>query len=118
MTSYIRVNAEHAISDGKIDEFKKMAAEMIKKVEANEPNYLSYEWFLSDDESQCYIIGLFKDSEAMMAHLANIGEMMGPFSEIAPATRIELYGNLSDELRQAVAPFEANISEHWNGFTR
>jgi quinol monooxygenase YgiN len=118
MTNYIRVNAEHSISEGKIDEFKKMAAEMIKKVEANEPNYLSYEWFLSDDESKCYIIGLFKDSEAVMAHLAHIGETMGPFWEIAPTTRIELYGNLSDELKQTVAPFGPKILEHWNGFTR
>ena len=118
MTSHIRVHAEHAVSEGKLDEFRKMAAEMIHQVEANEPNYLSYEWFLSDDEDTCHIIGLFKDSEAVMAHLANIGEMMGPFSEIAPATGIELYGNPSDELREAVAPFGAKISEHWNGFTR
>jgi len=118
MTSYIRTNAELSIAEGKIDEFKKMAAEMIKKVEANEPGMLSYEWFLSDDESKCYLIEIYKDSEAVMAHFGNIGEMMGPFMEIAQITRIELYGNPSDEVRQAVAPMEPKISEPWNGFTR
>ena len=41
MTKYIRANAELSIPEGKIDEFKKLAAEVIKKVEANEPNTLS-----------------------------------------------------------------------------
>jgi hypothetical protein len=106
-----------------MDEFKKIGAEMIKQVEAGEPNYLSYEYFINDDESKCYIVGLFKDSEAMMAPIAHFGEIMkdpsmGRVGEIGPTTKLELYGNLSDELRQAVAPFGAKIYKHWNGFTR
>jgi hypothetical protein len=30
MTSYIRVNAEHSISEGKVDEVKKLGAEIIR----------------------------------------------------------------------------------------
>jgi hypothetical protein len=44
--------------------------------------------------------------------------MIGRLSEIAPATRIEIYGDVSDELRRAVAPFGAEIAGHWSGFTR
>jgi quinol monooxygenase YgiN len=118
MTDYIRANAELSIPAGKIDEFKKLAAELIKKVEANEPNTLSYEWFLSDDESKCYVLEIYKDSEALMAHLGDIGEMMGPFLELAPLTRLELYGSPSDEVRQALEPFGTKFFEHWNGLTR
>lgn len=118
MTDYIQANAELSISAGKIDEFKKLAAEMIKKVEANEPNIVSYDWFLSDDKSKCYVLERYKDSEAVLAHLGNIGEMMGPLLELAPITRLKLYGNPSDELRQAVEPFGPKVFEHWHGFTR
>lgn len=53
-----------------------------------------------------------------MAHVANIGELIGPLSEIAPATRIEMYGDVSDEVRQFVAPFGATIVGYLDGVVR
>lgn len=84
MSSYIRVNAVHAVQEGRVDEFKEMVATVIQEVEAGEPGYLS------DDERTCCIVGLLEDSQAVMAHLTNMGEMIGRFSELAPATRIEI----------------------------
>ena len=43
---------------------------MKEEVRAGEPGYLRYEWFLSDDQSTIYIVGLPQDSAAVMAHLA------------------------------------------------
>jgi 2-keto-4-pentenoate hydratase len=54
----------------------------------------------------------------VLAHLANAGDMIGRFSELAPTTRLEIFGAVSDELRQLVAPFGAEIVGHWTGFTR
>ena len=65
MKHYIRAKAEHSIVKGRINEFKKLAAEIVDRVEATEPNTLSYEWFLSNDESKCYVVQIYKDSEAM-----------------------------------------------------
>jgi quinol monooxygenase YgiN len=118
MTNYIRATAEVSIPVGKINEFKKLAAEIIDKVETNEPNTLSYEYFLSDDESKCYVVQLYKDSEAVMAHLENIGDLAGPFHEVAPLTGLMIFGRPSDELREALEPVGAKIFEHWNGVTR
>ena len=91
---------------------------MIDNVRTGEPGYLSYELFLSDDERTCHIVGLLQDSEAVLAHLANAGETIGRLSEIAPSTRIEIFGDVSDALRQLVAPFGAEIVGRWSGFTR
>jgi quinol monooxygenase YgiN len=118
MTNYIRANAEHSISDGKINEFKKLAAEILERVEANEPNTICYEWYLSNDESKCYVVQIYKDSESVMAHLGNIVDLMGPFHEVAPLTGLMIYGSPSDELRQALEPVGPKIFEHWNGVTR
>jgi quinol monooxygenase YgiN len=118
MTNYIRANAEHSISEGKINEFRKLAAEIIDRVEATEPNTLSYEWFLSNDESKCYVVQIYKDSEAVMAHLGNIADLMGPFHEVAPLTGLMIFGSPSDELRQTLEPVGPKIFEHWNGVTR
>lgn len=118
MTNYIRGYAEHSISEGKINEFRKLAAEIIDRVETTEPNTLSYEWFLSNDESKCYVVQIYKDSQAVMAHLGNIADLMGPFHEVAPLTGLMLFGSPSDELRQTLEPVGVKIFEHWNGVTR
>lgn len=118
MTNYIRAIAEVSIPAGKINEFRKLAAEIIDKVEADEPNTFSYEYFLSNDESKCYVVQLYKDSEAVMAHLGNIGDLAGPLHEVAPLTGLMIFGSPSDELRQALEPVGPKIFEHWNGVTR
>lgn len=118
MTDHIRAIAEQSISEGKTGEVKKLVTEIIKRVEANEPNMLSYEFFLSDDESKLYALETYKDSEAVMAHLGNVGDLLGPLFEIAPLTELRVYGNPSDEVRQATESFGPKIFEHWNGFIR
>jgi quinol monooxygenase YgiN len=118
MTNYIRAIAEVSIPEGKINEFRKLAAEIIDKVEADEPNTFSYEYFLSNDESKCYVVQLYKDSEAVMAHLGNISDLAGPLHEVAPLTGLMIFGSPSDELRQALEPVGPKIFEHWNGVTR
>lgn len=54
----------------------------------------------------------------MLAHLANIGDLLGPFDEVAPLTRLMIFGSPSDELRQALEPVKPKILEHWIGVTR
>jgi quinol monooxygenase YgiN len=118
MTSAIRVHAVHSVREEHGDEFKTMVTAMVEKVRAGEPGYLSYELFLSDDERTCHVVGLLEDSDAVMAHLTGAADTIGRFSELAPSTRIEIFGDVSDELRQLVAPFGAEIVGHWAGFTR
>jgi quinol monooxygenase YgiN len=118
MTNSIRAIAEIAIPEGNLDEFKRIAAEIIDEVEANEPNTLSYEWFLSDDESKCYVVQRYRDSEAILAHLGNIADLSGRLHEVAPLTGLMIFGSPSDELRQALDPVGPKIFEHWNGVTR
>ena len=118
MTNHIRAIAEVSIPEGKMNEFKKLAAEIIDKVEATEPNTLSYEWFLSNDQSKCYVVQSYKDSEAVMAQLGNIRDLSGPLHVVAPLTGLMIFGSPSDELRQAVKHVGPKIFEHWNGVTR
>jgi quinol monooxygenase YgiN len=82
MTDYIRATAEVSIPHGKINEFKVLSAGIMHKVEANEPDTLSYEYFLSSDESKCYVVQLYKDSEAVLAHLENISDLASPLHEV------------------------------------
>ena len=117
-TNQLRAIAEVTIPEGEINEFRKLATVIIDRVEANEPNTLSYEWFLSSDDSKCYVVQIYKDSEAVMDHLGSIGDLNGPFHQIALLTGLMIFGSPSDELRQTLEPVGAKIFEHWNGVTR
>ena len=118
MTEYLRIHAELSIPEGKIDEFKKMSNELVGMVEANEPNAFTYEWYISEDNSKCNVVETYKDSDAMMTHLGNVGEALGKLLEIAPLTGLMVYGSASAELRQALDPFGAQIFERWTGVSR
>ena len=118
MTNTIRAVAEVSILAGKIGEFKKLAAQIMAKVEADEPNTISYDYFLSSDESQCCVVQSYKDSEAVLAHLSSIAGLAGPFHAVAPMTGLMIFGSPSAELRQALEPIGAKIFEHWHGVSR
>jgi quinol monooxygenase YgiN len=91
MTNYIRATAEISIPPEKINEFKVLSAKIIAKVQANEPDTFSYEYFLSNDESKCYVVQSYKNSEAVLAHLENIGDLAGPLHEVAPLTGLMIF---------------------------
>ncbi len=117
MTHYITTTSELSISEGKVDEFKKLATEMIKKVQANEPNTLRYDWFLCEDENKCYVIEMYKDSEAVQTHWGNINDLLGPLLELSSLTELTIYGNPSDEVRQVYESVGGKIFKYWNGLT-
>lgn len=64
------------------------------------------------------VVDTYRDSDAIMAHFANVGELLGALGKIAPITEFKIYGNLSDEVRQATEPFNARYYGHLHGFTR
>lgn len=117
-SDFIRFDAEFSIQDGKLDEFKKRVNDIIEKVKANEPNMLNYDWYLSGDGSKCYVVDTYRDSDAILVHLANVGTMLGALAQIAPITSFRVYGNPSDEVRQASGALSPQYFEHFHGFTR
>ncbi len=117
MTSYLRGTAVHFIQEGKIDEFKKLVGFIIDRIKSTEPCTISYEWFLSQDQSLCYVIQIYEESDAAMFHLRNVADLLDPFHMVAPLTELKIFGNPSSELRQVLEPIGTQFFEHLNGVT-
>jgi quinol monooxygenase YgiN len=74
--SEIRGVARFKLNQGKVEEFKRLCAQLVEIMRAKDTGTLQFEIFLSDDESECVIYERYRDSEAVIDHGAHVGEVM------------------------------------------
>ena len=118
MSGYIVTNFELSIKEGKLDDFKTVVNTMIEMTDVNEPNTLVYEYYINEDCTECHLLETFKDSDAFMVHLGNVGHMFDTLFESATMTRAKIYGSPSAELQEALDPLGVQYFTHFNGVTR
>ena len=94
-TSRIRIH------DGKLEEYKRLAAQCVEIVRTKDTGTLEYDQFLNADGTEGFVHERFRDSAAGLEHMANIGPMMKPLSEVCTTTG-EVCGTPSPELRKAL----------------
>jgi quinol monooxygenase YgiN len=130
MTNQIQYTGEATIAEGKTEEFKSIIPALIEAVQKNEPGINAFQVYLNADETKAYLIGWFKNSEAVLAHFATseaglahfvTGESALARSEsqaIITFTRLEVFGNLTKEAEAAVLSIGATIFKYQDGFIR
>ena len=124
MEKQIQVTVELSIVAGKTNEVKQQIPTLVQMVKMTESECISYEWFLNEEKNKCYILEGFSNSEALLAHLINVGPSLPALFANAPITRWEIFGDLSDEVREAILPIGAAnnivpfISKSVAGFNR
>ena len=104
---------QFTVNDGQWDAFKTMADGFVAAVQDNEPNTKTYQWFEGTDQKSALLLEQFADSDAMLTHLGNVGPSLPDLLAIAPITRLEVLGDVSEAAREALAPLGA---VHFSGF--
>ncbi len=61
--------------EGKLQEFKRLSAQAMEIVRATDTGTLQYEIYFSDDQSECVVLERYRDSEALIEHGANLGQL-------------------------------------------
>ena len=89
--------------EGKREEYLRLSEQANALVAANEPGTLQYDLFLNDDQSECMIVERYRDSEAAMAHAANVGHLFADVLATVSLVHGELLGEPSAELRAKLA---------------
>jgi Antibiotic biosynthesis monooxygenase len=84
-------------------QFKKAAAHALE-VARGEPGVLRYDWFFDDTETVCLVRETYEDSEALLAHIANLGETFDTLSQLGGGCELEMFGNPSAQLLDATPP--------------
>lgn len=97
----IHVIARFKIHEGKLAEFKDGVDKCILAVK-NEEGAILYDWFINEEKLECTVVETYRDSDATLAHAANVNELLGELMKIADFSG-EVFGNASDELKNALS---------------
>jgi quinol monooxygenase YgiN len=99
MSNRIYVIAQFAVHEGKEQAFRAQAELVFKQARGNEPGTFSYEWFIADDGRHCTVIDGYENSDAVLAHMKNVGALMRPLLQMCDA-KIDLVGTPSPALME------------------
>ena len=77
------------VHSGKLQEFKALCQRCVEKTE-NEPGCLYYGFSFDGDQSHCR--EGYRDADAALAHVQNIGPLPTEVLKVADLTKIEIHG--------------------------
>ena len=104
----LQVTARLTIHEGKLEEFKNLAAECMRSVRDLDSGTLQYDWFLNHNETECVVRETYKDSGAVLEHLANLGPTFAAILSVCDLA-VEVYGTPSDQLVKATVGLAPKI---------
>ena len=111
----LQINATFpSISPDAADRFTELAAEALATIRG-ESGTLQHDWFLSDDGTRCVVREAYTSSDAFLAHLAAAGPLLGRLVELGGGLELELFGEPSAALLDAVSAFRPQIYHYTQG---
>ena len=97
------VTAQLKVRDGELEGFKRQAAELMRLTSELDTQTVRYDWFLSDDETQCEVREAYVDADALIEHSQHIGEARNKlFRDFADGHTITFYAEPSPALAKAM----------------
>jgi quinol monooxygenase YgiN len=112
--SKLQVTAQFKIHAGKQDEFKELAAKCLTVVKDKDKDTLQYDWYFNADHTECVVRETYADSNAVFAHMTNLGELFGKILQISDMS-LEVYGDPSEEVKKAIADMHGKIYSFYQG---
>ena len=97
------VTARLKVREGEFDDFKERAAEMMRLTRAKDTKTLRYDWFLSDDGTECEVRESYVDADALVEHSQHIAEARAElFRNFAYDHTVIFYAEPSPALAEAL----------------
>ena len=104
--SQFEVRARIRVRDGQLEGFQRQAAEMMRQTREKDTGTIAYDWFLSDDGTQCEVREAYVDPDALVEHAFHVREARDVmFEQFAYDHKMFFYGETSprlDELTQKI----------------
>jgi quinol monooxygenase YgiN len=91
-----------SINDGKVEEFKRLADDLLSTIRENDSETLNYAIFLDEPRRVAVIVAQYASSADWLAHNTNLDRLVPRFAEVCDVTEIEFYGDPTPEARTAL----------------
>jgi quinol monooxygenase YgiN len=101
-TTELQAIVRFRFDEGKVEEFKRLSAECMEIVHAQDTGTLQYDTFFNDDETECIVIERFRDSDALIQHGENLAHLMDAIVGTGSVSG-ELLGEPSEEIRGRIS---------------
>ena len=109
--SQFEVRARLKVREGKLEEFNRQAAEMMRQTREKDTGTLAYDWFLNKDGTECEVREAYVDADALVDHAFHIREAReAMFAEFAYDHRMAFYGDPSPRLVGLVDKIGVNVT--------
>ena len=108
------VVARFTVHDGQLDGFKDAAADCVQIVRDQDTGTMLYDWYFNDDQTECVVLERYRDSDAVLEHIAHVGEKLGEVLACADIS-LEIYGQPSAELQEAAASLPSRLYSKFQG---
>ena len=112
--SELRITARLRVHDGKAEQVQTLAKTCLESVRNKDTGTLGYEWFRSAGHTEYVVLERYRDSGAMLEHVANLGETMVALLKVAELS-LEVYGTPSDELTNALEGLDVTVYGYMQG---
>jgi quinol monooxygenase YgiN len=95
------------IHQGKLEEFKRLAEDLLSAIREKESDTLNYAIFLDEPRRVAVIVAQYASSAGWLAHNANLDALVPRFPEVCEFAEIEFNGDPTPEARAALAALGA-----------
>ncbi len=102
------------IHKGKLKPFKRLASACIAITNKKDKNTFAYNWYFNQKQNICMVQETYKDSKAVLTHVANLGNLLGKLSKVSDLS-IEIYGKPSKALLKSTSALKPKIYTFYKG---
>ena len=102
------------IANENLAQFKQLAAQALVMTRG-EPGNSQYDWYFNHDETSCVVRETYESSAAVLAHMGNVGDLLGKLVELGSGLEIEVFGSPSAELMEAAAALQPSVYPYFQG---
>lgn len=112
----LELSAHMTVRPGQLDGFRAQAAECIRLTRENDTRTLRYDWYLTEDGTECEVREAYLDARGLVEHRANVAPALQTmFERFADNHFMTVYGEPSRELRDLAEA--AHMTAHMKWFT-
>ena len=111
----LQINATFpSIAPDDADQFDRLVTEALVTIR-NEPETLQHDWFFSADGARCVVRETYASAGAFLAHLTSAGPLLGRLVELGGGLELEVFGEPSAELSEAISAFQPLVYRYSQG---